>query len=147
MAKVTISQIAKEAGVSKTAVSFAFNDPSQLAVATVRHIRETAERLGYTPDPIARSMTTRRTNALGLLLPQDIATALANPFYTQFIRGIGRVCGQVGQTLMLNASPDSPIELRCGGIPLVKGHIGRVGQFVAVKVDRTLRRPVAAPAL
>ena len=105
MAKVTISQIAKEAGVSKTAVSFAFNDPSQLAVATVRHIRETAERLGYTPDPIARSMTTRRTNALGLLLPQDIATALANPFYTQFIRGIGRVCRQGGQTLMLVPPP------------------------------------------
>jgi DNA-binding LacI/PurR family transcriptional regulator len=101
MAKVTISQIAKEAGVSKTAVSFAFNDPSQLAPNTVRHIREIAERMGYTPDPIARSMTTRRTNALGLLLPQDIATALANPFYTQFIRGIGYVCGQVGLTLML----------------------------------------------
>jgi alanine racemase len=101
MAKVTISQIAKEAGVSKTAVSFAFNDPTQLSSNTVRHIREIAERLGYTPDPIARSMTTRRTNALGLLLPQDIATALANPFYTQFIRGIGEVCGSVGLTLML----------------------------------------------
>ena len=101
MPKVTISQIAKEAGVSKTAVSFAFNDPSQLAPNTVRHIREIAEQMGYTPDPIARSMTTRRTNALGLLLPQDIATALANPFYTQFIRGIGHVCGQVGLTLML----------------------------------------------
>jgi alanine racemase len=101
MAKVTISQIAKEAGVSKTAVSFAFNDPSQLSSNTVRHIREIAEQLGYTPDPIARSMTTRRTNALGLLLPQDIATALANPFYAQFIRGIGKVCGRVGLTLML----------------------------------------------
>jgi DNA-binding LacI/PurR family transcriptional regulator len=101
MPKVTISQIAKEAGVSKTAVSFAFNDPSQLASGTVRHIREIAERLGYTPDPIARSMTTRRTNALGLLLPQDIATALANPFYTQFIRGVGKVCGRAGLTLML----------------------------------------------
>ena len=101
MAKVTISQIAKEAGVSKTAVSFAFNDPSQLATATVQHIREIAERLGYTPDPIARSMTTRRTNALGLLLPQDIATALANPFFTQFIRGMGKVCHRSGLTLML----------------------------------------------
>lgn len=101
MAKVTISQIAKEAGVSKTAVSFAFNDPSQLASSTVHHIHAIAERMGYTPDPIARSMTTRRTNALGLLLPQDIATALANPFYTQFIRGIGQVCGQAGLTLML----------------------------------------------
>lgn len=101
MTKVTINQIAKAAGVSKTAVSFAFNDPSQLAPATVRHIREIAEHLGYTPDPIARSMTTRRTNALGLLLPQDIATAMANPFYPQFIRGIGKTCGRVGLTLML----------------------------------------------
>jgi DNA-binding LacI/PurR family transcriptional regulator len=101
MPKVTISQIAKEAGVSKTAVSFAFNDPSQLASSTVQHIREIAEQLGYTPDPIARSMTTRRTNALGLLLPQDIATAMSNPFYTQLIRGIGRVCGRAGLTLML----------------------------------------------
>jgi len=101
MPKVTINDIAREAGVSKTAVSFAFNDPSQLAPATVKHIREIAERLGYTPDPIARSMTTKRTGALGVLLPQDIATALANPFYTQFIRGVGVVCGRTGMTLML----------------------------------------------
>jgi DNA-binding LacI/PurR family transcriptional regulator len=101
MPRVTINDIAREAGVSKTAVSFAFNDPEQLAPATVQHIREIAERLGYSPDPVARSMTTKRTNALGLLLPQDIATALANPFYTQFIRGVGRVCGIAGMTLML----------------------------------------------
>jgi DNA-binding LacI/PurR family transcriptional regulator len=101
MPKVTINDIAKEAGVSKTAVSFAFNDPSQLASTTVRHILEIAERLGYTPDPIARSMTTKRTNAIGLLLPQDIASAMANPFYTQFIRGVGKVCGRAGMTLML----------------------------------------------
>jgi DNA-binding LacI/PurR family transcriptional regulator len=119
MPKVTISQIAKEAGVSKTAVSFAFNDSSQLSSNTLRHIREIAERLGYTPDPIARSMTTRRTNALGLLLPQDIATALANPFYAQFIRGMGTVCGRVGLTLMLvpplwgsmlKAIPDATVD-------------------------------------
>jgi alanine racemase len=67
----------------------------------VQHIHEIAERLGYTPDPIARSMTTRRTNALGLLLPQDIATSMANPFFTQFIRGMGKVCHRAGLTLML----------------------------------------------
>jgi alanine racemase len=101
MPKITINDIAREAGVSKTAVSFAFNDPSQLAPATVKHIQEIAERLGYTPDPIARSMTTKRTNALGLLLPQDIATVMSNPFFTQLMRGIGQVCGRVGRTLML----------------------------------------------
>lgn len=99
--KVTISQIAKEAGVSKTAVSFAFNDPSQLSPATVNHIRAIAERLGYSPDPIARSMTTRRTNALGVLLPQDIATIMVNPFFPIFLRGVGAVCSATGMTLML----------------------------------------------
>lgn len=101
MAKVTINDIAREAGVSKTAVSFAFNTPNQLAAATVEHIHEVAERLGYSPDPIARSMTTRRTNALGLLLPQDIATAMSNPFYSQLMRGIGQVCNSAGMTLMI----------------------------------------------
>jgi alanine racemase len=101
MPKVTINDIAREAGVSKTAVSFAFNDPNQLASTTVQHIRKVAELLGYSPDPIARSMTTKRTNTIGLLLPHDIAAALANPFYTQFTRGVGRVCSNEGLTLLL----------------------------------------------
>jgi len=53
---------------------------------------------------------------------------------------------KVGQTLMLNAAPDSPISLKCGGIPLVKGHIGRVGSFVAVKVDKAFKRSPGAAA-
>src|SRR5262245_14520312 len=130
MPKITINDIAKEAGVSKTAVSFAFNDPDQLAPATVRHIREIADRLGYTPDPIARSMTTKRTNALGLLLPQDIETAMANPFFTQFIRGVGLVCGRVGKTLML-VPPLSGSMLKAIPHATVDGFI-----VVGLEVDR-----------
>lgn len=101
MPKVTINDIAKAAGVSKTAVSFAFNAPDQLAPATVEHIHAIAERLGYSPDPIARSMTTKRTNTLGVLMPQDLALVLGNPFYSEFLRGVGRVCDDVGMTLLL----------------------------------------------
>jgi flagellar motor switch protein FliM len=54
---------------------------------------------------------------------------------------------KVGQTLMLNAAPDSPISLKCGGIPLVKGHIGRVGSFVAVKIDKAIKRAAGATAV
>jgi flagellar motor switch protein FliM len=46
---------------------------------------------------------------------------------------------QVGQTIMLNAGPDSPIELRCGGVPLLKGRMGRVGSSVAVRIDGTAK--------
>jgi flagellar motor switch protein FliM len=48
---------------------------------------------------------------------------------------------KVGQTLMLNASPDSRIEMRCGGVPLLRGRMGRIGHQVAVRVDDVVRRP------
>ena len=54
---------------------------------------------------------------------------------------------QVGETVMLNASPDTNIELRCGGVPLLKGRMGRVGQSVAVRVDEAIRRTDASRAL
>lgn len=99
--KVTISDIAREAGVSKTAVSFAFNMPGRLSAETTRHILDVARRLGYTPNPIARSLNTRRTNALGVLVPQDIPTVMSNPFFSELISGIGEVCNEEGMSLML----------------------------------------------
>src|SRR5260221_3131287 len=47
---------------------------------------------------------------------------------------------EVGQTIMLKAGPDSPIELRCGGVPLLTGRMGRVGSSVAVRIEGTVRR-------
>ena len=47
---------------------------------------------------------------------------------------------EVGQTIMLNAGPDSPIELRCGGVPLLKGRMGRMGSSVAVRIEGAVKR-------
>ena len=49
--------------------------------------------------------------------------------------------------VMLNASPDSKIELRCGGVPLLRGHMGRVGSSVAVRVDEAIERTDASRGL
>ncbi|HVV27077.1 MAG TPA: flagellar motor switch protein FliM [Rhizomicrobium sp.] len=51
---------------------------------------------------------------------------------------------EVGQTLMLNAGPDSRIQLRCGGVPLLTGRMGRVGTSVAVRVDEAIERTDAS---
>jgi DNA-binding LacI/PurR family transcriptional regulator len=99
--RVTISDIAREAGVSKTAVSFAFNVPGRLSKDTTEHILAVAKRIGYTPNPIARSLNTRRTNAIGLVVPQDIPEVMANPFYADLMRGIGEICKSEGLSLML----------------------------------------------
>lgn len=103
MARVTIMDVAHKAGVSKTAVSFAFNDPSRLSSQNVRHILEVAKELGYAPHPIARGLNTGRVGAIGLLLPQDLSTDFENPFYVQLLRGIGRVCDEHALNLMMLA--------------------------------------------
>ncbi|HTQ14912.1 MAG TPA: flagellar motor switch protein FliM [Rhizomicrobium sp.] len=54
---------------------------------------------------------------------------------------------KIGETMMLNASPDSRIELRCGGVPLLKGRMGRVGSSVAVRVDEAVARTDASRSL
>jgi flagellar motor switch protein FliM len=53
----------------------------------------------------------------------------------------------VGQTVVLNATPNSKIELRCGGVPLLRGRMGRSGNSVAVRVEEAIQRTDASRAL
>lgn len=99
--RVTMQDVADRANVSKTAVSLAFNNSNRLAEATVKNILEAAAELGYTGDPAARMLRTRRTDSLGLLLPQQLDKALENPYYTPFLQGIGQTCQREGFTLLL----------------------------------------------
>jgi len=54
---------------------------------------------------------------------------------------------QVGETIMLNATPDSKIEMRCRGVPLLRGRMGRAGTSVAVRVEDAIERTDASRAL
>jgi alanine racemase len=101
MAKVTISDIARKAEVSKTTVSFAFNDPSRLPEETVKRILRIADELGYSPNPLARSMTTKRTGNIGILFPQPLTGILENPYTAELLRGIGIACSRTGDNLLL----------------------------------------------
>jgi len=54
---------------------------------------------------------------------------------------------KVGDTVMLNATPESKVEMRCRGVPLLKGRMGRVGSSVAIKIDEAIKRTDASHAL
>jgi DNA-binding LacI/PurR family transcriptional regulator len=58
--RVTIVDVARAAGVSKTAVSFAFNYPERLGTATLDRVLRAAKDLAYTPYPAARALALRR---------------------------------------------------------------------------------------
>jgi DNA-binding LacI/PurR family transcriptional regulator len=99
--RVTIKDIAEKAGVSKTTVSFAFNEPAKLSRATCARVLAMAAQLGYVPDPVARTLTTRRTGTVGLLLPQPVQEALRNPYLGEVIQGLGSSCANQGLSLLL----------------------------------------------
>jgi flagellar motor switch protein FliM len=50
---------------------------------------------------------------------------------------------KVGQTIFLNTTSDGLVDLRVGGVTMLRGHMGRLGRHVAVRVDRKINRPVA----
>ncbi len=106
MKRATITDVARHVGVSTTAVSFAFNNPSQLNAATVAQILDAARELGYAPNPHARALLSRRAGVLGVLVPQALFAIYANPFFAAFLQGIGSLCDD--QALALLAV--SPLE-------------------------------------
>lgn len=87
--RVTIKQVAAEAGVSITTVSHVLNDVPGVRVnpATRDRVQETASRLGYVPNRLAQSLRTQRSNTIGLI-GDEIATT---PFAGKLILGAQEV--------------------------------------------------------
>ncbi len=97
----TSTDVAKMVGVSRSAVSFAFNSPERLSVATRDRIFAAAKELGYSPNTLARMLQAGQTQSLGVLLPQNLAKIMENPYYARFLTGVGQVCDEQGFTLLL----------------------------------------------
>ncbi len=94
-----IADVAREAGVSKTAVSFAFNSPDRLSPETATRIREVADSLGYRPHPVARMLTQGQTLAIGILTPQALSVIFSNPFFGAFSEGVALAAEEYGYGL------------------------------------------------
>lgn len=98
----TLASLAAELGVSRTTVSNAYNRPDQLSPALRRRVLDTARRLGYPgPDPVARSLRTRKAGAVGLLLTEALSYAFRDPVAIQFLEGLALACEDNGSGLLL----------------------------------------------
>jgi DNA-binding LacI/PurR family transcriptional regulator len=102
--------VATAAGVSKTAVSFAFNNPEKLGQATLERVLGVAHDLGYAPHPAARALSMRRSGTIGVLIPQRLSTVFANPFLSELIQGLGELCEEHDLTLLLVPPLDGSLE-------------------------------------
>jgi LacI family transcriptional regulator len=81
--RVTMADVAREAGVSLMTVSRALNGKDDISEATRVRIQQVIERLGYRRSNIARGLVTKRTGTLGLVVPDN-----SNPFFSEVARGV-----------------------------------------------------------
>jgi DNA-binding LacI/PurR family transcriptional regulator len=86
--RVTISDIARHAGVSKGAVSYALNNRPGVSDDTRRRIQQIADELGWHPNSAARALSVARAHACGLVLARPARTLALEPFFMELIAGI-----------------------------------------------------------
>jgi LacI family transcriptional regulator len=102
----TIKDVAESAGVSVATVSRVLNRLDVVSEDTRQRVSEAVAELGYIPHGGARSLSTRRTQCVGAVLPD-----LHGEFFSELIRGIDRVARLKGQHLLLTPSHDDAGEL------------------------------------
>jgi LacI family transcriptional regulator len=103
---VTIRDVAVRAGVSVATVSRALNRSGPVREDTRQRIEAAASELNYRPNSAARSLITRRTRMLGVLLPD-----LHGEFFSELIRGIDQAAQARGYHLLLSSSHDNATDL------------------------------------
>jgi len=97
----TIVDVARQAGVSTAAVSFALNGRPGVAEETRARILAVAREVGWEPSASARSLRGRRAFAMGLVIARDPAVLSADPFFPAFIAGVEMELAVLGQALLL----------------------------------------------
>lgn len=111
-----MKEIAERAGVSIKTVSRVLNEEKGVAPATRQRVLEVASYLDYRPNALARSLVTKRTRTIGLLIAD-----IGNYFFARIVRGIQDAADQKGYSLLLCDTGENPdTELRC--IDLLLSH-------------------------
>lgn len=103
MNKITIADVAREAGVSRQTVSRVLNDKREISASTRESVMRVIERLGYRPSGIARSLATNKTLTVGLVVPD-----ITNPFFPEIARGVEDVVRGRGYEMFLCNSVEDP---------------------------------------
>ena len=100
--RATISDVAREAGVSASTASVVFSGKTPTSEATRARVLAAAERLGYTgPDPRAASLRRGRSGIVGVVFDQHLGTAFLDPVTTHMMDGLADGVSRVGAALLL----------------------------------------------
>ncbi len=103
---VTLKDVAERAGVSRSAVSRAFTEGASVSERTRRKVEKAASEMGYSPNVLARSLTTRRTKLVGL-----VSDNFHNPVFLEVFDLFTRGLQERGlRPLLVNLSGETELE-------------------------------------
>ncbi|MGY4974077.1 substrate-binding domain-containing protein [Streptomyces nigrescens] len=106
----TIKDIARRAGVSESAVSFALNDRPGVSQDTRARVRRVAEELGWQANSAARALSGERAGAMGLVLARPAQTLGVESFFLQLVSGIQEVLSARQIALLFQVVEDLDTE-------------------------------------
>ncbi|MBG0816889.1 LacI family DNA-binding transcriptional regulator [Planomonospora sp. ID82291] len=111
MKRPTIADIARQAGVSKVAVSYALNDRPGVSEAKRALIKAIAEEIGWRPNSAARALNGARANSVGLTVCRPARVLGMEPFFMELISGIEGELSARSYALMLQVVADPGQEM------------------------------------
>lgn len=91
--KVTIKDVAKEANVSPATVSRVLGNSREISDKTKSLVREVIKKLKYTPNAMARSLISKKTRILGIIIPSETKDLFLNSFFMEIMQGMN-LCAQ-----------------------------------------------------
>ncbi len=139
MKRVSIKDVAKAAGVSTTTVSYVLNQtPSQtISPETIERVHQAVTALNYVPNLNARSLTSRKTNLIGVVIPQTEPGKefmFSNPFYGELLSTIEFMARKKGYHLLLSGPEPDQSYINIARNRSVDGII-IVGSFPSKSLD------------
>lgn len=99
--RLTIIEIAKQSGVSRSTVSRVINDDPNVNAMTRQRVRSVMQKLNFQPNAAARGLAAGRTRILGLVIPMAVGALFSDPYFPQLIQGIAAASNQYDYSTML----------------------------------------------
>ena len=106
--KITMSELAKMAGVDISTVSRALSDSPRVKPETKKHILEVASSTGYVINTSARSLRRQTSEAIGLVIPlrPESGQTISDPFFLEMIAAVGNSASDAGYDLVVSLPKD-----------------------------------------
>lgn len=127
MIKITIKDVAREAGVAASTVSRVLSNNPRISDETKERVQDAVKKLNYKPNPIARSLANNKTRILGVILPSKADDLLTNPFFINAMKGMSLYAQSKNYYITYAFTKDNESEIKSikeiTGANLVEGII------------------------